>query len=179
IEICRRLDGLPLAIELAAARVKLLPPAALLARLRGADHAHGAHVAADQDGPSASSLQFLTGGACDLPVRQQTLRAAIVWSYNLLSAADQTLFRRLGVFAGGWTLDAAEAVCADQTGDDYPAAGRLPSAVILDGLASLQDKSLIRRQESAVLGNSGSPRFAMLETLREFALEQLERANED
>src|SRR6202043_549874 len=97
IEICARLDGLPLAIELAAARVKVLSPSSLLARL-------------------ASRLQLLTGGSRDLPQRQQTLRAAIDWSYDLLSPAEQKLLRRLSVFTGGCTLEGAEAVC-DARGD--------------------------------------------------------------
>jgi predicted ATPase/DNA-binding CsgD family transcriptional regulator len=146
-EICRRLDGLPLAIELAAARVKVLPPSALLARL---DH----------------RLPLLTGGGRDLPARQQTMRAAIAWSYDLLSEAEQVLFRRLAVFAGGFTLEAAEAVA---TGSDEPAIDPF------EGVASLTDKSLLRQE----VGPAGEPRFTMLETVREFALEQLAASGED
>ncbi|MDQ5854100.1 MAG: tetratricopeptide repeat protein [Chloroflexota bacterium] len=145
-EICACLDGLPLAIELAAARVKLFPPQALLGRL-------------------AQRLKLLTGGACDLPARHQTLRGAIDWSYHLLTPDEQTLFARLGVFVGGWTVAAAEAVC--------PGAGDDPGAV-LDHLASLVDKSLVRQQE----GLAGEPRFTLLETIREYALEHLEASGE-
>ncbi|HEX2281849.1 MAG TPA: tetratricopeptide repeat protein [Thermomicrobiales bacterium] len=141
VAICRRLDGLPLAIELAAARVRILTPAALLARL-------------DQ------RLSILTGGARDLPERQQTLRAAIAWSYDLLVPPERTLFARLAVFAGGCTLEAAEAVCS--------AAGGL-ALDLLDGIDSLVQKSLLRQEE----GPGGDPRFTMLETIREFALERL------
>ena len=144
-EICARLDGLPLAIELAAARVKLFPPQALLRRL---------------DGVPSGPLQTLTGGARDLPARQQTLRGTIDWSYNLLDAQEQTLFARLAVFVGGWTLEAAQAVCnADsKLGLD-----------VLDGLQSLLDKSLLRQAERP----AGEARLTMLETIREYALEQL------
>ncbi len=144
-EICYRLDGLPLAIELAAARIKLLPPRAMLARL---EH----------------RLEFLTGGARDLPARQQTLRNAIAWSYDLLDENEQKLFRRLSVFVGGCTLDAVEAVAGD-----IPARGS-----VLDRLESLLDKSLLREVE----GTNGESRFVMLETLREFGLEQLEASGE-
>jgi len=144
-EICVRLDGLPLAIELAAARIKLLPPQAMLARL-------------------GRRLELLRGGARDVPDRHQTLRQAIAWSYNLLEAAEQALFRRLAVFAGGCTLEALEAVC--QAVDD-PAAGSGQSLDVLDGMASLVDKSLLRQEEQA----SGEPRFCMLETIREYGLE--------
>lgn len=144
-EICHRLDGLPLAIELAAAWVRLLTPAAILARL---EH----------------RLPMLTGGARDLPARQRTLRGAIDWSYDLLGRAEQALFARLAVFAGGCTLEAAEAVCGD-----------LPEgASMLETLASLVDKSLLQQTEEL----QGAPRFDMLETIREYAAERLEQAGE-
>jgi predicted ATPase/DNA-binding CsgD family transcriptional regulator len=145
-ELCARLDGLPLAIELAAARVKLLSPQALLARL-------------------GRRLSLLTGGARDLPARQQTLRGTIDWSYELLDPGERVLFARLAVFAGGCSLDAAEAVCN--------AAGDLPWDVF-DGLALLVDKSLLRQSE----GPEGEPRFGMLETIREYAVERLEASGE-
>jgi predicted ATPase/class 3 adenylate cyclase len=144
-EICARLDGLPLAIELAAARVKLLPPEALLSRLD-------------------RRLKVLTGGARDVPARQQTLRGAIEWSYNLLEPAEQELFARLSVFSNGCTVEAAEAVC-DAEGD--------LDVEVLDGLSSLVDKSLIRQEEPATGGSAGEPRFRMLETIREYGLERL------
>src|SRR5712664_599681 len=140
-EICARLDGLPLAIELAAARIKVLSPSSMRTRL-------------------ASRLQLLTGGARDLPQRQQTLRAAIDWSYDLLSAAEQKLFRRLSVFVGGCTLEGVEAVC-DTNGD--------LDLDLLDGMASMVDKSLVQQVEQA----KGESRFLMLETIREYALEKL------
>jgi len=145
-EICRRLDGLPLSIELAAARIKLLPPQTLLARL-------------------TNSLKLLTGGARDSPARQQTLRDTIAWSYNLLDEAEQGLFRRLAVFVGGCTLEAAEKVC-DIDGD--------LRTDVLDGMASLLDKNLIRQQE----GEADEPRFDMLQTIREYALERLNESGE-
>jgi len=138
-ELCVRLDGLPLAIELAAARIKLLSPQALLAKLD-------------------RRLQVLTGGACDLPERQQTLRSTIQWSYDLLNAEEQRLFRRLSVFAGGCTLEAIEAVCIAL---DHGA------AQVLDGVASLIDKSLVQQGEQA----DGEQRLMMLETIREYGLE--------
>jgi predicted ATPase/transcriptional regulator with XRE-family HTH domain len=144
-EICVRLDGLPLAIELAAARTRLLAPEALLARL-------------------SSRLEVLTGGARDLPARQQTLRGAIAWSYDLLSAAEQRLFRRLAVFAAGATLAAIAAVCNP--------AGDLGVAVI-DGVDSLAGKSLLRPEGPAGAPGDGEPRFGMLETIREYAAERL------
>lgn len=145
VEICYRLDGLPLAIELAAARIKLMPPQAMLTRL-------------------GNRLGFLTGGARDLPARQQTLRNTIAWSYDLLDDDEQQLFRRLSVFVGGCTLAAVEAVA-----EDHPDHGS-----ILDQSGSLLDKSLLREVGSA----NGEPRFVMLETLREFGLEQLEASGE-
>ncbi|HLX57582.1 MAG TPA: tetratricopeptide repeat protein [Ktedonobacteraceae bacterium] len=144
--ICVRLDGLPLAIELAAARSKFFAPQALLTRLE-------------------QGLAMLTGGARDLPARQQTLRGAIAWSYNLLTSEQQILFRRLAVFVDGCMWEAAEIVCR--------AAGDLVGDV-LDGLLSLVDKSLLRQQEST----EGEPRFWMLQTLREFGLEVLASAGE-
>jgi predicted ATPase len=139
--ICARLDGLPLAIELAAARVRLLPPAALLSRLE-------------------KRLSLLTGGARDLPERQQTLRAAIAWSHDLLAVPEQTLFARLAVFTGGCTFEAAEAVAM---------AGAAVDIDLLDGLEGLVQKSLLRQSDEP----AGEPRFAMLETIREFGLDQL------
>jgi tetratricopeptide (TPR) repeat protein len=140
--VVRRLDGLPLAIELAAARVRVLAPAQLLTRL-------------DQ------RLKVLTGGQRDLPARQQTLRATIEWSHDLLDPDERALFARLAVFSGGCTFEAAEAVCG--------AAGDL-ALDILDGLDSLTQQSLLRAQD----GPDDSPRFTMLETIRELALERLE-----
>ncbi len=145
-EICCRLDGLPLAIELAAARIKLLTPQAMLKRL---EH----------------HLPLLTGGARDLPVRQQTLRNTIEWSYRLLDDSVKTLFRRLAVFVGGWTLDVAEKVC--NLDDDL-------GADVLDELEALVDNSLLRQSESI----DGEMRFNLLETIREYALERLNAAGE-
>jgi predicted ATPase/transcriptional regulator with XRE-family HTH domain len=138
--ICQRLDGLPLAIELAAARIRLLPPNALLTRLE-------------------PRLPLLTGGARDAPQRQQTMRDAIAWSVDLLGPDEQILFRRLSVFAGGCTLEAAEDVCT--------AAGDLPLDVEA-GIEALVDASLLQVSEAL-----DEPRFTMLETIREFAGEQL------
>src|SRR5437879_154271 len=145
-EVCARLDGLPLAIELAAARIKVLSPASLRTRL-------------------VSRLQLLTSGPRDLPQRQQTLRAAFDWSFDLLSPAEQKLFRRLSVFVGGCTLEAAEAVC-DAKGD--------LDLDLLEGMASMVDKSLVQQIEHA----KGEPRFVMLETIREYALEKLKASGE-
>jgi predicted ATPase/serine/threonine protein kinase len=146
VEICRRLDGLPLAIELAGARVKILPPAELLARIE-------------------RRLELLTGGARDRPERQQTLRRAIKWSYDLLSPAEQRLFRRLSVFAGGCTLEAAEAVC--DTCEDL-------GVDILDGITSLVDNSLLVQR----VADDAVPRFVMLETFREYAREALRESGD-
>jgi predicted ATPase/DNA-binding XRE family transcriptional regulator len=163
-EICVRLDGLPLAIELAAARVKLFAPEALLARL-------------------SAPLALLTGGARDLPARQQTIRGTIDWSYTLLDADEQRLFRRLGVFVGGWTLEAAETICGGwEVGVRGWGAGAIPPSPspqlptpILDGLAALLDHSLVIVLEPA----GGEPRYGMLELMHEYALERLREAGED
>jgi predicted ATPase/DNA-binding CsgD family transcriptional regulator len=141
--ICIRLDGLPLAIELAAARSKALPPALLLPRL-------------------ARRLPLLTGGPRDVPARLQTMREAIVWSHDLLTPDEQILFRRLAVFSGGFDLEAAEAVSGDV------------SPNTLDLIASLIDKSLLRWSEAP-----GGRRLGMLETVREFAEEQLTASGEE
>jgi predicted ATPase/DNA-binding CsgD family transcriptional regulator len=154
-QICRQLDGIPLAIELAAARSKLLPPQALLARLSGA---------------LGTRLSTLTGGARDLPLRQQTLRNAIAWSYDLLPPAEQLLLRRLSLFVGGWTLEAAEAIASDG-----PAmVGGAPLPTLLDGLATLLDHSLLQQVDTP----EGEARFTMLAMIREFALEQLSASAE-
>lgn len=145
VAICQRLDGLPLAIELAAARVNALPPFTLLARLE-------------------SRLPVLTGGARDLPVRQQTMRDTIAWSYDLLPEPEQHLFRWLSVFAGGFSLEAAAAVAADDSAIDP-----------VDGIASLVDKSLLRQVD----GPEGQPRYLMLETIREYGLDRLAAAGEE
>ena len=146
VEICSRLDGLPLAIELAAAWVRVLPPEALVARL-------------------SSRLALLTGGARDQPARLRTMRDAIAWSYDLLPPAERVLFRRLAVFAGGFTLEAAEAVteASAELGVDF-----------LVGILSLVEASLLARSEAP----GGVPRYRMLETVREFGLEQLAASGE-
>ena len=145
-EICTQLDGLPLALELAAARMRLLTPQALVGRL-------------------GRRLQVLTTGARDAPARQQTLRSTIDWSFGLLSEAEQRLARRLGIFAGGCTLDGVEAVC-DPSGD--------LGVDVLDGVASLVDKSLLVQRQQA----DGDTRVQMLETIREYALERLAEARD-
>ncbi len=145
--VCARLDGLPLAIELAAARIKLLSPSAMLARLE-------------------SCLNLLTGGARDLPTRQQTLRGTVDWSYGLLNPAEQTLFRRISAFLGGCTLEAVEAVC-DTAGD--------LGLDVLDGMASMMDKSLAQQVEGA----AGETRFVMLSAIREYALERLAASDDE
>jgi predicted ATPase/DNA-binding CsgD family transcriptional regulator len=178
IGICRHLDGLPLAIELAAARVKLLPPEALLARLE-------------------RRLPLLTEGPRDAHPRLQTMRGAIGWSYDLLSPDEQTLFRRLAVFAGGFALEAAEFMEGDDGGIRGAEGGEGEresvesprpvslvnraasdassfSSASLDRLGSLLDKSLLQREP----GPDGAPRFSMLETIREFALERLAASGE-
>jgi predicted ATPase/DNA-binding XRE family transcriptional regulator len=142
--ICRRLDGLPLALELAASRVKLLPPAMLLARLE-------------------QRLPLLCAGARDLPLRQQTMRDTIAWSYDLLTPAEQNLCRRFAIFAGGFSLEAAEALCP--TDLDIP---------VIDGIASLLDHNLVQRVE----GPDDETRVGMLETIREYGLERLDEHGE-
>jgi len=146
-EICARLDGLPLALELAAARVKLLSPAAMQSRLE-------------------KRLQLLTGGALDLPARQRTLRGAIEWSHDLLDEDEQKLFRRLSVFVDGCTLEAVEAACNAK--EDL-------QVDVLDGMSSMVDKSLVRQIEA----EGEEPRFVMLETIREYALERLAASGDD
>jgi predicted ATPase/DNA-binding winged helix-turn-helix (wHTH) protein/tetratricopeptide (TPR) repeat protein len=145
-EICSRLDGLPLAIELAAARSKMLSPAAMLERLE-------------------SRLELLTGGALDMPERQQTLRKTIDWSHDLLNDAERKLFRRFSAFVGGCTLESAEAVCntARDLGVD-----------LFEGLSSLVDKNLVQRLERT----DGETRFAMLEMIRDYAEERLAESGE-
>jgi predicted ATPase/class 3 adenylate cyclase len=197
-EICNRLDGLPLAIELAAARAKILSPQAMLARLA---EAHGSAGA-------GASLKLLTGGRVDLPLRQQTMRNTIDWSYSLLKESERILFRRLAVFVGGCTLEAAEAVAAPGVptgvGDrgsgvgvfteagisdpkpltsdkgspapdpQPPLAGAHTPIDVLEGIGSLLDKNLLRQEEAF-----GQPRFWMLQTIREYALERLRESGEE
>lgn len=146
-EIVRRVDGLPLAIELAAARVKALPPEALLKRME-------------------QRLPLLTGGARDLPLRQQTMRDAIAWSYDLLSPDEQALFLRLAIFAGGFTIEAAEDVGGEGGRGDTPS--------VLDGITALVEQSLLIQVPSP----DGEPRYSMLETVREFGLERLDERGE-
>jgi predicted ATPase/DNA-binding CsgD family transcriptional regulator len=148
-DICIRLEGLPLAIELAAVRVKLLPLGAIHARLH-------------------QRLLLLTGGPRDSPVRHQTLRAAVAWSYGLLDSDEQTVFRALCVFVGGFTLEAAEAITDE---------GDRARPKILEQLQSLVDKSLVQAATAAMAGKQ-APRFYILETIREFGLEQLSASGE-
>ncbi len=155
-EICARLDGLPLALELAAARIKLLPPQAMLGRLQ------------------ESSLGLLTSGARDLPARQQTLRSTVQWSYDLLSADEQRAFRWLSVFVGGCTLNAAETLMRDWRLRSAPVGLEIQSPIShLDLLTSLVDKNLLRQHET-----DGEPRLHMLETIREFGWEELAHTHE-
>ena len=148
--ICQRLDGLPLAIELAAARIRLLPPQAMLQRL---DH----------------PLKLLTHGPRDLPARQQTLRATLDWSYNLLPAGEQMVLARLAVFVGSWSLEAAETICG---------ADAARGLEILDALEALVAKGLVRVATEQPGAAAGATRFTMLETIREYALERLDASGE-
>src|SRR5690606_22119336 len=148
-QICLRLDGLPLALELAAARCKLLTPQALLERLTGVgDH---------------SPFHALAAGARDAPPRQRTLRDSIEWSTNLLDEGEKRLFARLAVFRGGCSLEAIEAVCGEGLATD-----------LFDPLASLVDKSLVQQKETP----GGEPRFVLLEMIHEYARERLEANGE-
>jgi non-specific serine/threonine protein kinase len=166
--ICRRLDGLPLALELAAARSKLLSPQVLLDRLN-------------------ARMPLLTGGARDLPERQRTLRATLAWSYDLLPLDAQVVFRRLAVFAGGCTLEAAEAVCAATQGGVAQGhvdgrGGQNESVLVLDSLSALIDHHLLLRQPDRDAGDTDrgdtGPRFVLLETVREYAQEQMDTQGE-
>jgi len=157
--VCRRLDGLPLALELAAARVRSLPPATLLARL---EH----------------SLPLLTGGPLDQPDRLRTMQNAISWSYDLLDETEQMMFRRLSVFVGGFDLEAVDVVCRIVTGrDDTPVADPVQSLplYVLDSIASLLDKSLLQHVAGP---DVDAPRYHMLETIREFGLIRLDESDE-
>ncbi len=159
VEICRRLDGLPLAIELAAAWAPLLPPAALLAELE-------------------RRLVLLVSGPADLPPRQHTLRDAIAWSYDLLDAREQALFRQLSVFEGGCTLAAAAAVCGDEHADgtgEIMVAPAQPGNGVREALLSLIAQNLVVR---SVVVAEGAPRFRMLETIREYARDRLVASGE-
>jgi predicted ATPase/class 3 adenylate cyclase/Tfp pilus assembly protein PilF len=164
-EICVKLDGLPLAIELAAAKVRMLPPQALLARL-------------------SSRLKVLTGGSRDLPARQQTLRNTIEWSYDLLEEGYKQLFRRMAVFSGGSTLEALEVVCAPKGSPYYD--GQL-QVDVLDGVEALVSNSLLQQREGTATTETGKatatetggePRFWMLETIHEYAREKLQESGE-
>jgi predicted ATPase len=149
-QICTRLDGLPLAIELAAARCKLFTPQALLGRLEGTR--------------KNSPLRLVTGGSRDAPPRQRTLRDSIEWSYNLLDEDEKLLLARLAVFRGGRSLEAIEGICGEDLSTD-----------VLDGLASLVEKNLVQQKEIP----DGEPRFVMLEMIQEYARERLKASSEE
>jgi predicted ATPase len=142
--ICRRLNGLPLALELAAARLRVLEPHELLSRLDPV-------------------LPILTGGSRDLPRRQQTMRRTVAWSYELLSGDEQDVFRQLTAFAGGWTLEAAAAVCGPTASEED----------VLEHVSSLIDESLVHRVTGRSQEQGAETRFHMLETIRAFGLEEL------
>lgn len=157
-EICRRLDGLPLAIELAAARIKILSPSQILERLE-------------------NRLKLLTGGAQDSPARQQTMRGTIEWSYDLLNETERVLFERLAVFAGGFTVEAAEAICHNYESNQDPRSktkNQRPSLDVLNGITSLVENSLLAQAETA----TGESRFRLLEVVREYGLERLAEKGE-
>ena len=155
-QVCARLDGIPLAIELAAARVRVLPPRQLLARLD-------------------DRFRLLTGGSRAALARHQTLRAAVDWSHALLTAPERALFARLAVFAGGFTLEAAEAVGADRPdGPEGPEPGGIEAPEVLDLLTRLVDQSLVVAEAEP----GGAARYRQLETLRQYAAERLEQSGE-
>lgn len=151
--VCARLDGLPLAIELAAARLQVLQLSDLVARL-------------------SERLRLLTNGPRDLPARQQTLRATLDWSYTLLDPVPQILLARLAVFSGSWSLDEAEQICSDTPGQVRPDLCSLPRSSVLDAMSALVDQSLVLR-----LDDESGARFAMLETVHEYAQELLEASD--
>ena len=155
-EICRRLDGLPLAIELAAARIAVLPPVALLTRLE-------------------RRLPLLNGGPLDAPARLRSLRDAIAWSYDLLDPAAQTLFCRMAVFPGSFTLDAAEALAGPEMNSAHPASSLVPAHDVLELTTNLVANSLLQ----AHVGPADEPRYRMLETVREYGLERLAESGDD
>jgi predicted ATPase/DNA-binding CsgD family transcriptional regulator len=155
VEICGRVDGLPLAIELVAAHARLLSPQSILARL-------------------THPLRLLTGGPQDAPIRHRTMRDTIEWSYRLLDEEEQKLFRRLSVFVGGFSVRVAEAVC-NETGDIGVEVDDPKALEVLEGLEALVDKNLVRSLEQAEDGNR---RLAMLETVRGYALERLQESGE-
>lgn len=154
-EICRQLDGLPLALELAAARADILSPPALLARLE-------------------RRLVLLTGGSRDQPERLRTMRNAISWSHDQLTPAEQVLFRRLAVFSGGFSLEAAEEICASRLEDRETSSPHIDTGDVLDGIISLVEKSLVRPYD----GPNDERRFRMLQTIGDFAGEQLDASGE-
>jgi predicted ATPase/DNA-binding CsgD family transcriptional regulator len=180
-ELCRRLDGLPLALELAAARARVMSPAAMLRQLAviETDALPGAPTPGGSS--HSSALRILAGGARDLPPRQRALHGAIDWSYALLDEAERRVFRHLGTFVGGCTIEAAEAVCGEGTGAEGPHTSGIdvfssdtPGPSPLDLIGSLVEKSLLRLEDT----ESVQPRVRMLQTIQEYALEQLAASGE-
>lgn len=180
VEICHRLDGLPLAIELAAARIKMLPPRAMLTRLQG-------HLPGHKEG----GLGLLVARDRDVAARQQTLRNTIAWSYDLLEEWEKQLCRRIAVFQGGCTFEAAEVVCGMRNDDEavtipHFAFRTSHSINMLDGIQSLIDKSLLQQREGVVIlpdgrketGGEVDTRYSMLETIHEYAREKLDESGE-